>query len=399
MARKLITFLGRGPYRPDGSRGEYRRSRYQFQNFGANSQWTSNENKVFATAVVQWSREVLKKPFEEIVVLGTSGSAWDLLAESFSRNREDWTTGDVLAMVELVDADEVCVAALQEYSHEFPSHVHFKLIPSGASENDQAEVLRLVTESVSQGDQVWLDVTHGFRHLPMLGLASAAIAAQLMDAQIEQIVYGAGDMSRDGVVPVLSLTWMLRLMEVLSASAMLEDYQLLHPLIRCFPSGNVRNALEEAAYKIDVMRIDDAALSVRKAVALLKSDLDEMSVELKTVAGPLLQRLGKFSKQQRTVRGLTGMAKLALEQDDFLRASIFLAEAIDLAAERGIPGDEVLDRRTKTIRNWLAHAGKLGEARKDREIRSFVESRTQLSAFLRSQIDRLSEEANRERTN
>jgi hypothetical protein len=213
-----------------------------------------------------------------------------------------------------------------------------------------------------------------------------------MRSEIEEIGYGAGDMTQSGITPVISLLWVLRLMEVLSACTVLEDYQLLRPLIRCFPNGTVRNALEDAAYKIDVMRIDEAALAVRNALRQLELEIDSLGAELKTVAKPLIQRLERFSHHERTAKGLTSMARLALEQDDFLRTSIFLAEAIDIAVENGIPGDNRRDSRLKVVRNWLAHAGKLRAAREDRDIRDLVSSPNQLRKFLREQVDRLWEE-------
>jgi CRISPR-associated Csx2 family protein len=395
MSRKLITFLGRGPYRPDGSRGEYRLSKYQFPSPNSHEGWISAPNKVFATAISQWAEEVQKRKFEKIVVLGTSGSAWDILAERFSRHGADWETEQVLEMIELVDTQSVTESALEKYSAEFPDSIELQLIPSGASLEDQSQVLNIVTNAIREGDRVWLDVTHGYRHLPMLGLASAAIGTRLIKAEIEEIGYGAGDMTLNGITPVISLLWVLRLMEVLSACTVLDDYQLLRPLIGCFPNGTIRNALEDAAYKIDVMRIDEAALAVRKAVKQLESEIESLGAELKTVAAPLIQRLERFSRHERTAKGLTSMARLALEQDDFLRTSIFLAEAIDIAAVQGIPGDNQRDSRLKAVRNWLAHAGKLRVPREDRDIRELVSSRNHLRKFLLDQVDRLWQELTR----
>jgi CRISPR-associated Csx2 family protein len=395
MPRKLITFLGRGPYQRDGSRGEYLLSQYQFQGPAPDECWLSEPNKVFATALTRWAEEALRNPFEEIVVLGTSGSAWDILAENFSRYGEDWETQAVFDMIELVDSQIVTESHLENYSNDFPDHIRFQLIPSGASLEDQSQVLKLVTESICEGDSVWLDVTHGFRHLPMLGLACAAIGTRLIKAEIEEIGYGAGDMTHNGIAPVISLRWILRLMEVLSACNVLDDYQLLRPLIQCFPGGNIRNALEKAAYKIDVMRIDEAATAVREAVRLLETEIDSLSSELKPVVKPLIQRLKRFSKHQRTAKGLAGMALLALEQDDFLRTTIFLAEAIEIAGQDGIPGDNQADRRLKSVRNWLAHAGKLQTSRQDQEeIRQLVDNRNNLRSFLRREHDRLWREIN-----
>lgn len=43
----------------------------------------------------------------------------------------------------------------------------------GRDFDEQTAILRAVVGAVSPGDEVTLDLTHGFRHLPALGLAAA----------------------------------------------------------------------------------------------------------------------------------------------------------------------------------------------------------------------------------
>ncbi len=388
----LVSFLGRGQYRPDGKRSDYRMATYRFEGSGDESEWISMPSKHFAFAAYEHHRHH-GSPFDRIVVLGTAGSMWDTLAESFGAVGEDALSDTVFKLSELVDSEQVTQAVLDTYATELSTatqaKIQLQLIPAAIDAVDQSTILTHVTRSIEESDCIYLDVTHGYRHLPMIGLAAAAVATSLRGATIEDIAYGALDMTRDGLTPVVSLKWILQLFRVLNGVNELTRGQHLRPLIECFPQGAVRNKLEKAAFQLDVMRIDDAARSVRDCLKLLSSSFDDLPVELQLVADLLRQRLEQFSRQQRTVQGLTRMAQLALDEDEFLRTAIFLSEAVELAIASDVPGDAVEDGRLKAVRNWLAHAGRLGSKSKDEEIRECITSRSKLRKFFRKHIERL----------
>lgn len=58
--------------------------------------------------------------------------------------------------------------------------------------------------------QVSFDLTHGFRHLGMVGFLSAYMLKRVRDLSVRDLWYGALDMSRDGVTPVLRLDGLVR---------------------------------------------------------------------------------------------------------------------------------------------------------------------------------------------
>lgn len=391
----LVSFLGRGPYRPDGKRSDYRLARYRFVDSINGREWLSSPSKHFAFSAYEYYRQ-LGNPFDKIVLLGTAGSMWDTLAESFGALGDHSFSETVFRVSELVDRESVTQSTLNAYGDELssamPGRIRLQLIPSAVDMVDQSAILTQITDSVDTADRLYLDVTHGYRHLPMLGLAAAAVATSLREATIEDIAYGALDMTREGVTPVISLKWILQLFRVLNGVSELTRGQQLRPLINCFPRGAVREKLEDAAYKLDVMRIDDASRSVRECLKLLASSLQELPVELQLVNDALRARLEQFSNQQRTIQGLTRMAELALDQNEFLRTAIFLAEALEIAIKSEVPGDVLEDKQLKLVRNWLAHAGSLRNSTEDKEVRDCVASRSNLRQFFHKHIQRLKRE-------
>ncbi len=44
---------------------------------------------------------------------------------------------------------------------------------------EQIELLRIIADEVKDNDMVHLDITHGFRHLPMLSLLAALYIQQI----------------------------------------------------------------------------------------------------------------------------------------------------------------------------------------------------------------------------
>lgn len=391
--KTLISFLGRGPIATSGLRKDYRLSRYRFFDDQGKIVWDSQPAKHFAHAVFEYHRQFNESPFSKVVILGTSGSMWDALSESFGGTSGEALSGTVFELSEMVDKNSVVQSVLDRYAMELSRsnevEIQLQLIPSAADKSGQSEILRRLNESVGQNDSVWLDVTHGYRHLPILGLAAAAISAMAANARVEEISYGAMEMSTGEYTPVISLKWILRLLQVLNASSSLSSYRQLRPLVECFPSGRLRNALDDAAYKLDVMRIDEAGIAVRECVSLLNQNLTQLPLELQIVSSLILDRLQQYGQLNRTIAGLTYLAERSLEADDFLRSAIFLAEAVDKAVATGIPGNEELDRKLKIVRNWLAHAGKLSATSDDRDVRDWVANRKKLREFMMIHINRL----------
>ena len=179
---------------------------------------------------------------------------------------------------------------------------------------------------------------------------------------------------------------------MLGASGHLVQRGQLQSVIECFPNGVVRQKLQEANFHLETMRIDEASRSLRECVTLLKQESSLLPTELGLVADLLCERLEPITRQQRTMIGLIEMAEHAMQVEDFLRVSIYLYEAVEIADRKGIQGDVAEDRKLKGVRNWLAHAGKLQGDARDSEVRELITSRNGLRQFFQKHIDRLRED-------
>lgn len=67
------------------------------------------------------------------------------------------------------------------------------IIPSGKTEDEIWTIFKLVFDQIKDGDEVYFDITHGFRSLPMLAMVLINYAKFLKNVKVLGIFYGAFD--------------------------------------------------------------------------------------------------------------------------------------------------------------------------------------------------------------
>ncbi len=108
-------------------------------------------------------------------------------------------TDEWLGLSEAVSSNQVTQEQLEPFSHylseKLNTQVHCILIPFAKNEQEQIEILSVLSDHLSDNEQVVLDVTHGFRHLPMLSLVAARFLKKIKQVDVSQVYYGAFDMA------------------------------------------------------------------------------------------------------------------------------------------------------------------------------------------------------------
>jgi len=94
-------------------------------------------------------------------------------------------------------------------------------IPDGRSEDELWDVFNAVITDLPPNSRLTLDVTHGFRSLPMVALLAALFLRAGGDSELEHILYGAYDAREpdSSLVPVFDLRPFLSMAEWMSAAA------------------------------------------------------------------------------------------------------------------------------------------------------------------------------------
>lgn len=331
MIDVLVTFLGRVP---KGEKG-YRTTRYDF-----------GDVKTDPVAFFGWPLCERVQP-ERLVILGTAGSMWDHLFEgdiAFGSAAE----GARLKLLEAVEVKAVTTADLAPLepllSQRLGIAVRLRLIPYCRIEKEQAELLRIMAGQVETDDRVHIDVTHGFRHLPMLALLAALHLRVVHNAKIEGIWYGAYDPDT-GEAPVYNLRGLLHIadwVESLSIYNYTGDYGVFQALI----GGKAGDRLAEAAFLENINRIGQARRPARESLEALRAG--QKASPAQSLFQPELERRLEWAEQDRFYQRQRQLAHGYLKRDQFLEAILTGYEAFitRLVQEQREDDPQNLDYRT-----------------------------------------------------
>ena len=190
----LISFLGKS--RKDLDAG-YQRATYRFEN-GEQVQTT-----FFGAALMERLRP------QRTLLLGTAGSMWDALAIDVESN--EWS--ELGEATERGEVNQALLDRAASCTRGAMAGAELVLIPYCRDEAEQMRLLTDIAAHVGVGEQVVLDITHGFRHLPMLALVAARYLAHVRQAVVIDIYYGALDMTAQGITPVVKLDGLLRMLD------------------------------------------------------------------------------------------------------------------------------------------------------------------------------------------
>jgi CRISPR-associated Csx2 family protein len=396
MTHTLVTFLGR---KRRGPHSGYREATYRFpDNTGCTTSF-------FGLALAEHVRS------DRLVILGTRNSMWGVLVEHVAADDEDEDAR--LALMEAEAAGNVDQGLLDRLNdvlrRAVGREVAPRVIPFGRTDAEQRDILDTISRVVERGE-VSLDLTHGFRHLGMIGLLSASMLERIGRLKVSSMWYGALDMSEAGVTPVLRLDGLNAIQRWVGALDRFDasgDYSVFAPLLKDdgVPADKAR-CLEEAAFYERTFNLSDAARKLRTFRA--------------GVSGPLLGAsslfLGKLDERLRWIdeRDLSAqqrqLAHQYLSRNDFVRAAAFAWEALVSRECAGFEWQkwqtrkaaaEALERKfnapscdgaqanayrtIRTLRNTLAH----GTPPEEDRFRKLLASPEKLHEALQDALDHL----------
>ncbi len=79
-------------------------------------------------------------------------------------------------------------------------------LPDGNNENEIWTIFQRVFDVIKDGDELYFDLTHGFRYLPMLILVLGNYSKFLKAVTVKSITYGNFESSKDGIAPIIDIT-------------------------------------------------------------------------------------------------------------------------------------------------------------------------------------------------
>jgi CRISPR-associated DxTHG motif protein len=232
-------------------------------------------------------------------------------------------------------------------------------IPDGNNENEVWEMFKCIADAIPAKSSLILDVTHGFRHQPMMALAIAVYLRVVKQVQIERIVYGAYDArNKDAnISPVFDLTPFLQVIDWAVATEQFLKYgnanflrdilKTVHLQSRKDSSGYQAKSLQsfgkklaELSEALSLVRPDETPKIVKETQKILLSVKEELGQI--PYAYPLLHllnqsdaRLAQFRIQEDenlfTASGFkvqAAMLRYYIETEQFVQAATLAREAM-----------------------------------------------------------------------
>jgi CRISPR-associated Csx2 family protein len=230
----LISFLGRGKEKG----GSYSTACYLFDD-------GPRTVPFFGMALVDYL-----KP-DRLILLGTSGSMWDVFFEHTTEAGDE----TFLALIEAVSNKKVSAALLEVFAERLSKKVGIPveclLIDYARDTAGQTRLLSDLAEHLHEREEVAIDITHSFRHLPMLALVAARFLAIVKKVSVRDIYYGALEMREANGAPVIRLKGLLDMLDWLDALVSFDrngDYGVFAPLFAQAGDQEAADSLKTAAF-------------------------------------------------------------------------------------------------------------------------------------------------------
>ena len=352
MSHTLVTILGgrrrsgRNQKSEEGTGGRYEETVYRFP-----------DESEYRTAFLGLALSRHLKP-HTVVILGTCSSQWGVLVEHLAEGDSDED-----ARLRLFDAEDngaVTQPLLDDVAplmkRAVGCDVHPRLIPFGKDADEQYQILDAIANAAPKKGTVSFDLTHGFRHLGMVGFLSAFMLERVRNLTVRDLWYGAFEMKSDGITPVLKLDGLVRVRRWIDALDRFDatgDYGVFAPLLidDGVPKDKV-DCLRDAAFYERTFNVRDAARKIGTFLPVLDDQLTGASGLFQRRLAERLHwaKASALSDQQRE------LAHQYLNRGDFVRAAVFGREACvtHLCEARGVSTVEYGQEREEAVKEFGA---------------------------------------------
>lgn len=315
----LVTFLGKANPEALRQHGGYRTADYRFPD------GVIRCNAFFGIALKEHLQAA--GPLGRMVVLGTSSSMWGVLIERLAQDGEDESQRlDLMEREAAGQVDETVLRALEPLvERRLGVPVALRLIDRAETDSAQRGILQAIAAEVGEGE-----VTHGFRHLAMLGLVSGQMLSRARGVRLAGLWYGALEMTdrESGQTSVLRLDGLFaiqRWVEAIAAFDASGDYGVFAPLFEAEGVSAITARLLETAAD------HEHQLNVSGARQSLQTFLQQLSSPWPGAAGlfeaKLRQRL-EWIRQSGLAEQQYALAERALARNDALRAALLMREGL-----------------------------------------------------------------------
>lgn len=302
----LISFLGK-------QQKGYRTARYRFPD-------TVREVPFFGMALTDFL-----KP-ERLILVGTSGSMWDIFFEHEKSSGDEELLALMVAAESGMIDQETLTRQAGNLTRKLGIATECLLIDYARDEAGQAGLLAAIAARLHENEEIVIDITHSFRHLPMLALVAARFLTKTKRIETKNIYYGALDMTEHGETPVIELKGLLDMLDWVDALASYDqngDYGAFAPLYQRAGDEQTAGLLRQASFYERVNQPGQARKPLRQVIDLLDN----------TDGSPRSPMAALFQPQLRTRIAWSGNASYGERQAELARHHLVNGEYLQAATQ------------------------------------------------------------------
>jgi len=319
----LITNLGKAK-KQDNNR--YRETTYLFED------GREYKTQLFSSALLKW----LGKDIDKIVMLGTKTSMWDSLLEfDFEKdnvNNEDLSFAEELYnKVNNNNGEGISKDDLSKLSKRLSELTGIEFIcleiPFGLNDQEQNEILKIISKEISEQSEIYFDFTHGLRHIPFFATLAIFYLKQVKNVKIKGIYYGALELtsSETKKTPVISMKNALKTIDWINAITIAEktgNYLMISELVN---NESLKENLEKLTFFRNTNQID----KMKPIAKHIKQELNQGTIpkEMELYKEKLVEDFAWLLKDHFALRQLD-IAKQALENNNYTQAAILAVESL-----------------------------------------------------------------------
>lgn len=232
MERVLISFLGTGSFnRTNKGEREYRTAKYHI------------DNKEYKTSFVS-AALIDHFDIDKKIVIGTVKSMWEEYYRVFKEKDEDFNTDLYFQISEFTDKSTYKTESfpIKDSLEEALHNTKIIILKYGLNEAElEDNLLKIIgiEEYLNNGDDIYIDVTHGFRSFPLFAQEILLYIKHVTRKQIvlKKFLYGMLDVTGEiGYTPIVDLSvvqrmndWLVGVNEFVSKSDGSKLVELLKP--------------------------------------------------------------------------------------------------------------------------------------------------------------------------
>lgn len=340
MATVLVSFIGRGtdPSRarvaagatPSISKGGYARCLYKFP---AESGFPAEEleSTIFGSLLLR-RLQGINRQVARWLIMGTPQSVWNDLIEMFPAGQQTALLG---IWNKIDDAVNHKTAPLtQELLDEWQAaltremngiEIYCRMVGAGDTTESQEKIYQALLDVVRTDDEIVLDITHGFRHQPVLASFMVMLLRWLRGVKQVDVYNGALDLNGN-VLKLISCSELLEATEAVATFRKTGNYVALGQCLK-MDADFYRN-LEKLAFAEEINRPDKQTPQNLKRA--LNKDGEEFNAQQAALSN-LLHDAIAWAAQPNLAKRLRHKADFALKHAQYFKAVVLLWEAILVA--------------------------------------------------------------------